>query len=157
TWCWRETMPSLLASRPRACARTANARNFGRYPRSNHPSNCIRRVNNAITADYRPSSRRRHSSFLGVLEDVARLGTATLAVGAATLDDCHINRDGTIARGVRRKTFGQAALQIVAADVSMSLDNVLAVAGAARDHPIVLVFGLLLSITLMGVAANWVA
>jgi predicted tellurium resistance membrane protein TerC len=39
----------------------------------------------------------------------------------------------------------------------MSLDNVLAVAGAAREHPIVLVFGLLLSITLMGVAANWVA
>jgi len=37
------------------------------------------------------------------------LGTTTLAVGAATLDDCHINRDGTIARGVRRKTFGQAA------------------------------------------------
>src|SRR5262249_61964812 len=43
------------------------------------------------------------------------LGTTTLAVGAATLDDCHINRDGTIARGVRRKTFDQAALQIVAA------------------------------------------
>jgi len=85
------------------------------------------------------------------------LGTTTLAVGAATLDDCHINRNGTIARRVRRKTFGQAALQIVAADVSMSLDNVLAVAGAAREHPIVLVFGLLLSITLMGVAANWVA
>ena len=39
----------------------------------------------------------------------------------------------------------------------MSLDNVLAIAGAAREHPIVLVFGLLLSITLMGVAANWVA
>jgi len=85
------------------------------------------------------------------------LGTTTLAARAATLDDCHINRDGTIARRVRRKTFGQAALQIVAADVSMSLDNVLAVAGAAREHPIVLVFGLLLSITLMGVAANWVA
>jgi Integral membrane protein TerC family len=49
-----------------------------------------------------------------------------------------INRDGTIARCARRKTFGRAALQIVAADVSMSLDNVLAVAGAAREHPIVL-------------------
>jgi YjbE family integral membrane protein len=71
--------------------------------------------------------------------------------------DWDINRDGTIVRRVRRKTFAQAALQIVAADVSMSLDNVLAVAGAAREHPIVLVFGLLLSITLMGVAANWVA
>jgi predicted tellurium resistance membrane protein TerC len=39
----------------------------------------------------------------------------------------------------------------------MSLDNVLAVAGAARDHPIVLVFGLALSIALMGIAANYIA
>jgi YjbE family integral membrane protein len=77
--------------------------------------------------------------------------------GVAPQGDWDINRDGTIVRQVRRKTFVQAALQIVAADVSMSLDNVLAVAGAAREHPIVLVFGLLLSITLMGVAANWVA
>jgi YjbE family integral membrane protein len=53
-----------------------------------------------------------------------------------------------------RKTFGQAAAQIVAADVSMSLDNVLAVAGAAREHPFVLAFGLLLSVALMGVAAD---
>src|SRR6476659_6258539 len=57
------------------------------------------------------------------------------------LVDCDINADGTIAGRLRRKTFGQAALQIVVADVSMSLDNVLAVAGAAREHPIVLVFG----------------
>jgi YjbE family integral membrane protein len=53
-----------------------------------------------------------------------------------------------------RKTFRQAAAQIVAADVSMSLDNVLAVAGAAREHPTILVFGLLLSVALMGVAAD---
>lgn len=51
------------------------------------------------------------------------------------------------------KTFGQAALQIILADVSMSLDNVLAVAGAAREHPAVLVFGLFLSVALMGFAA----
>jgi YjbE family integral membrane protein len=56
-----------------------------------------------------------------------------------------------------RKTFAQAAWQIVLADVSMSLDNVLAVAGAAREHPDVLVVGLLLSIVLMGVAANLIA
>ena len=56
-----------------------------------------------------------------------------------------------------RKTFAQAAWQIVLADISMSLDNVLAVAGAARDHPAALVFGLALSIVLMGVAANFVA
>jgi YjbE family integral membrane protein len=58
---------------------------------------------------------------------------------------------------VPRKTFAQAAWQIVVADISMSLDNVLAVAGAARDHPVALVFGLGLSIVLMGVAASFVA
>jgi YjbE family integral membrane protein len=56
-----------------------------------------------------------------------------------------------------RKTLMQAAVQIVIADVSMSLDNVLAVAGAARDHPTVLVIGLILSIALMGIAANYIA
>jgi YjbE family integral membrane protein len=56
-----------------------------------------------------------------------------------------------------RKTFLQAAGQIMLADVSMSLDNVLAVAGAARDHLIALVFGLALSIVLKGVAANFLA
>ena len=55
------------------------------------------------------------------------------------------------------KTFGQAFLQILIADLSMSLDNVLAVAGAAREHPGVLVFGLVLSIALMGIAASWIA
>jgi YjbE family integral membrane protein len=52
------------------------------------------------------------------------------------------------------KSFGQAFAQILIADLSMSLDNVLAVAGAAHAHPAVMVFGLLLSIGLMGVAAN---
>jgi YjbE family integral membrane protein len=56
-----------------------------------------------------------------------------------------------------RKTFRQAFLQIFVADVSMSLDNVLAVAGAAKEHPSVLIVGLLLSIVLMGVAATWIA
>ena len=55
------------------------------------------------------------------------------------------------------KSFGAAAWQIVVADVSMSLDNVLAVAGAAREHPRVLIAGLILSIALMGVAANLIA
>ena len=55
------------------------------------------------------------------------------------------------------KTFFQAFLQILLADISMSLDNVLAVAGAAHSHPYILVFGLLLSIILMGVAANAVS
>jgi YjbE family integral membrane protein len=55
------------------------------------------------------------------------------------------------------KTAGQAMLQIIAADVSMSLDNVLAVAGAARDHKTVLWIGLILSIVLMAVASNAIA
>jgi YjbE family integral membrane protein len=55
------------------------------------------------------------------------------------------------------KTFASAAWGVALADVSMSLDNVLAVAGAARDHPWVLVFGLVLSVLLMGVAANFIA
>jgi len=63
-------------------------------------------------------------------------------------------RKCTAAGRLGRKTFGQATLQIVVADVSMSLDNVLAVAGAARDHPFVLIFGLLLSIALMGIGAD---
>ena len=57
----------------------------------------------------------------------------------------------------RQKTLGQAVWQITLADVSMSLDNVLAVAGAAREHPMILIFGLALSIALMGLAANFIA
>jgi YjbE family integral membrane protein len=55
------------------------------------------------------------------------------------------------------KSFSSAAWGVAVADVSMSLDNVLAVAGAAREHPWVLVFGLVLSVLLMGVAANFIA
>jgi YjbE family integral membrane protein len=73
------------------------------------------------------------------------------------LEGLDLNADGTIAGGAPRKTFAQAATQIVVADVSMSLDNVLAVAGAAREHPTVLVIGLALSIALMGVAATFIA
>jgi YjbE family integral membrane protein len=77
------------------------------------------------------------------------------ALEAMTSED--INADGTVAGTAPRKTFAQAALQIVIADVSMSLDNVLAVAGAARDHTTVLIFGLILSIGLMGLAATFIA
>ena len=55
------------------------------------------------------------------------------------------------------KSFASAAWGVALADVSMSLDNVLAVAGAARDHPYILVFGLILSVILMGIAANVIA
>ena len=53
--------------------------------------------------------------------------------------------------------FWNALTQIIVADVSMSLDNVLAVAGAAKGHITVLVIGLSLSVLLMGVVANWIA
>lgn len=56
-----------------------------------------------------------------------------------------------------QKSLRQAVTQIILADISMSLDNVLAVAGAAREHPVVLVFGLSLSIVLMAVAATFIA
>lgn len=59
--------------------------------------------------------------------------------------------------GLKRKTFGAALVQIMIADVTMSLDNVLAVAGAAHAHPWIMVFGLVLSIALMGVAATFIA
>jgi YjbE family integral membrane protein len=55
------------------------------------------------------------------------------------------------------KSFRDAIAQIIVADISMSLDNVLAVAGAAHQHPSVLVFGLALSIALMGFAATFIA
>src|SRR6201995_76078 len=74
-----------------------------------------------------------------------RAGPAQASDGAAQADTS------------KQKTLAQAAWQIVIADVSMSLDNVLAVAGAAREHPTVLVIGLGLSIVLMGFAANLVA
>ena len=77
------------------------------------------------------------------------------ALEAVTGED--LNADGTVGGKRPRKTFAQAAWQIVIADVSMSLDNVLAVAGAARDHPTVLVIGLILSIALMGLAATFIA
>lgn len=55
------------------------------------------------------------------------------------------------------KSMRQAVIQIIVADVSMSLDNVLAVAGAAHEHPNVLIFGLILSVALMGIAASFIA
>lgn len=55
------------------------------------------------------------------------------------------------------KSLRAAVVQIIIADVSMSLDNVLAVAGAAREHPTVLVIGLTISVALMGAAATFIA
>jgi YjbE family integral membrane protein len=77
--------------------------------------------------------------------------------GDEALSEADLNADGAIGLGGRRKTLRQAVTQIVIADVSMSLDNVLAVAGAAQHHFEALVFGLALSVVLMGVASAVIA
>lgn len=82
-----------------------------------------------------------------------KVNEETLEV-AANLD---INADGTVTHCAPRKSFAQAAAQIVVADISMSLDNVLAVAGAAREHVTALVLGLGMSVALIGFAATCIA
>jgi YjbE family integral membrane protein len=67
------------------------------------------------------------------------------------------NSDGTVGAKTGGKTLRQAVTQIIIADVSMSLDNVLAVAGAARDHLWALIFGLALSVVMMGAASAVIA
>lgn len=76
----------------------------------------------------------------------------------------HMDRGADILEGdtppgvpAKEKSLSTAITQVVIADISMSLDNVLAVAGAAHEHPTVLVFGLALSIALMGFAATFIA
>ena len=64
--------------------------------------------------------------------------------------------DDPVAKAAPR-SFAAAAWAVAVADISMSLDNVLAVAGAARDHPGILAIGLILSVALMGLAANVLA
>ena len=73
------------------------------------------------------------------------------------LANADLDGDGSVSGRAPRKTLGQAVLQIIIADVSMSLDNVLAVAGAAQHHVEALVFGLGLSVVMMGVAASLIA
>jgi YjbE family integral membrane protein len=85
---------------------------------------------------------------------------ALIMAGNANLTDAEKAERDTQPKQVstkKTKTLLSATLQILAADISMSLDNVLAVAGAAQHHVEILVFGLLLSIAAMGVAANLIA
>lgn len=65
--------------------------------------------------------------------------------------------EGTASIAALPKTFRQALIRVVIADLSMSLDNVLAIAGTARDHIWVPVAGLTLSVALMGAASHLVA
>jgi YjbE family integral membrane protein len=79
------------------------------------------------------------------------------AIAGEEAAEAALDSDPSTEPKVQPKTFRQALVQILIADVSMSLDNVLAVAGAAREHPGILVFGLVLWIALMGVAAHAIA
>ncbi len=87
------------------------------------------------------------------LRDTAGHGSEHTTEQSEGVDALH----GTETPGAPRKTLRQAITQILVADVSMSLDNVLAVAGAAKDHPYILIIGLAFSVVLMGVAATFIA
>lgn len=69
----------------------------------------------------------------------------------------HPGAEGGAPRAAVPKTMRSAIVQVAIADISMSLDNVLAVAGAAREHPYIMIFGLVFSIALMAVAAQLIA
>ncbi len=86
-----------------------------------------------------------------------RVSAAEKQEAEEALADFDVDQDGTIADGKPGKTLRQAIIQIIIADVSMSLDNVLAVAGAAQHHFWALTFGLALSVVLMGLASSLVA
>ncbi|MCM0022253.1 MAG: TerC family protein [Tagaea sp.] len=72
-------------------------------------------------------------------------------------EEGELTLEGKDAPTAERKTFKAAVIQIIVADVSMSLDNVLAVAGVSREYPLILIFGLAVSVILMGVAAVFIA
>jgi YjbE family integral membrane protein len=122
-----------------------------------------------------PAADRRRAIFLGVATAaLIRVGLSLVAVrllailGLTLAGGCLLLwvcwkmyrelRAHPAAHAVRpRKSLRQAVLQIALADISMSLDNVLAVAGAAHAHVWVLIAGLALSVLLMGIAANMLA
>nr|WP_246500368.1 YjbE family putative metal transport protein [Azospirillum rugosum] len=78
------------------------------------------------------------------------------AMAAALVADEN-GEDAALASTGGTKPVRTAVWEVIVADVSMSLDNVLAVAGAAREHPYILAIGLLLSVGLMGAAASVIA
>ena len=122
-----------------------------------------------------PPTQRRPAIILGIVGATAirvALGTIALTLlavmglllagGLLLLWVCwrmyrELRRHHPQTASAPRKTLRQAIVQIVLADLSMSLDNVLAVAGAAYGSPWVLVTGLVLSVVLMGIAANLLA
>jgi YjbE family integral membrane protein len=82
---------------------------------------------------------------------------AGIRAAEAATDNRDTPADHVPATGGGPMSMKQAVFQVAVADVSMSLDNVLAVAGAAHDHPYIMAFGLAVAIMLMGVAATYVA
>jgi YjbE family integral membrane protein len=112
-----------------------------------------------------PVERRRRVIVLGiVVATILRILLAYFAVQLLAIIGMQIAEKATAAADgccnrdpVRQKSAGQALTRIVLADVSMSLDNVLAVAGIARDHFQLLAFGLVLSVALMGIASTYIA
>ncbi len=136
----------------------------------------------ATAASGLPQAQRRKVIYVGVsLALIARIVFALLATQLLAIigllfaggllllwvawkmwrDTLHAQRDAANGAGPTcspsSKTFRSAVMQVAAADITMSLDNVLAVAGAARHEPLIMAFGLALSVALMAVAAGYVA
>jgi YjbE family integral membrane protein len=133
----------------------------------------------AMAASGLPSARRRHVIAVGTaLATALRIALAliaarllaivglTLAGGLLLLfvawklfRELRRQKGGSYVESATTpaKSFGAALFQVLAADVSMSIDNVLAVAGTARDHVVVLAIGLLLSVALMAGASSLLA
>jgi YjbE family integral membrane protein len=133
----------------------------------------------AVAAAGLPEEQRRRALVLGIAAAaVMRIAFASVAVQMLNVIGltlaggilllwvcwklwCEVRAghaaDDAEGTGHQPKTLKSAIAQIIIADLSMSLDNVLAVAGAAREHPVVLVFGLILSIALMAFAATLIA
>ncbi len=132
-----------------------------------------------------PAEQRRKAIFWGIIAaTLMRIGFASITVQLLAItglllfggllllwvcwkmfrelraghgEESHEDKIAAAEAGAPQKTLRQAITQILIADVSMSLDNVLAVAGAAKDHPYVLIIGLAISVVLMGVAASLIA
>lgn len=84
-------------------------------------------------------------------------GLALLWVAYGLFKDMRLQNEDEAAGAKQVKTLAHAVVAIIIADVSMSLDNVLAVAGLARGHPVVMAIGILASIAMLAFTARWVA
>ena len=107
--------------------------------------------------EVRTALRRRSETAASALDGIAKLSERRRTLIGRTETLQAERKHEHYEAQVKEKTLRQAVMQIVIADVSMSIDNVLAVAGAAREHATVLVFGLALSVLLMGLAATLIA